>query len=122
MPKLPRRGTQEAHVLEFLSDGRPHIVWDRGWPDGSYTGRNAISRLKAKGWPITSWRPKGERYQRYQLDTSQLGVNLAREYGREGRSAKTAHRSVPTPAGDGHGAHAVQACLGGLGELGEVIG
>lgn len=75
-PTPPKPGTQEAQVLEFLQDGRPHQVWDRGWPCGAYTGRNAVSRLVAKGWPIRSWKRPDDTYQTYQLSAIQTTLDV----------------------------------------------
>jgi len=76
-PTMPRPGTQEDRILKVLMDGRVHTMYD--WPrDDVYTGRNAVSRLKIlKGWPIKSWKEKGHKVQRYQLDLGQLELPLS---------------------------------------------
>jgi len=75
-PVQPRAGTQEARILGVLFDGRVHTIDD--WPYlDQYTGRNAVSRLKAKGWPIRSWKVKGYKTQRYQLPLEQGELQLA---------------------------------------------
>lgn len=84
-PVEPRPGTQEARILEVLKDHRVHTMYD--WPrEDWYTGRNAVSRLVTKkGWPIRSWKKKGDKVQRYQLpaQVEQEELQLA------GRSAST---------------------------------
>lgn len=76
MPRDPRPGTQEARILDVLLDGRVHTIND--WPrDDDYTGRNAVSRLKKKGWPIRSWKESGQSTQRYQLPLEQGELQLA---------------------------------------------
>lgn len=76
-PVQPRAGTQEARILAVLMDGRVHTMYD--WPRGDwYTGRNAVSRLiTKKGWPIKSWKEKGQKVQRYQLPLQQGELQLA---------------------------------------------
>lgn len=76
-PTMPRPGTQEDRILKVLMDGRVHTMYD--WPrDDVYTGRNAVSRLKIlKGWPIKSWKEKGQKVQRYQLPLQQGELQLA---------------------------------------------
>jgi len=77
MPVEPKPGTQEARILAVLMDGRVHTMYD--WPRSDwYTGRNAISRLiTKKGWPIRSWKEKGQKVQRYQLRVQQGELQLA---------------------------------------------
>jgi len=83
-PRPPRHDTQEGRILRVLRDGRVHTLHD--WPSQDvYTGRNAISRLKSRGYRIKSWKKKGEKVQRYQLELEQAELPLVAAHSGGGR-------------------------------------
>jgi len=76
MPSRPNPDTQEGRILAILEDGFSHTLYD--WPGRDrYTGRNAVSRLKTRGYPITSWLSRTHRVQSYRLPLSQGELQFA---------------------------------------------
>ncbi len=70
MPSRPNSDTQEGRILAILEDGFSHTLYD--WPGSDrYTGRNAVSRLKTRGYPIASWFSRVHGVQAYRLPLSQ---------------------------------------------------
>lgn len=80
MPVPPKPNTQEGRILRVLEDCRPHTLND--WPKGDdYTGRNAISRLGKRGYPIDRWFDRGRKVKTYQLRMEQGELGLPAEGG-----------------------------------------
>ena len=76
MPSRPNPDTQEGRILAVLEDGFSHTLYD--WPGRDrYTGRNAISRLRARGYEIGSWFSRTYRVQSYRLPLSQGELQFA---------------------------------------------
>ena len=76
MPSRPNSDTQEGRLLAVLEDGFSHTLHDWSRPD-RYTGRNAVSRLKKRGYPIISWFSKVHGLQAYRLPLSQGELRFA---------------------------------------------